>query len=38
MGVCSPAALQLEPDYHLNETTGDLATDLCNDLNYVFMA
>lgn len=37
LAVCSPAAFQLVADYHLNKTTGDLATDWCNNLNYVFM-
>lgn len=35
--VFSPAVFQLEPDYYHNKKTGDLPTDLCNDLNYVFM-
>lgn len=35
--VHSPAAFQLAPDYHLNSTTGNLVTDLCNGLNYVFI-
>lgn len=35
--VCPPAAFKLVLDYHLHRTTGDVATDLCNGPNYVFM-